>query len=70
MEETVYTVPEVAEYLKICKSKLYSMIRKGEFPHIRIGKNVRILESDLIDYIEQQVESMFGSQERVRVSRS
>ena len=52
--DEIYTVPEVAAYLKICKSKLYSMIRKGEFPHIRIGKNVRILESDLEEYIEKQ----------------
>ena len=54
MDETIYTVPEVAEYLKICKSKLYAMIRRGEFPYIRIGKNVRILESDLEEYIQNQ----------------
>jgi len=54
MEETIYTVPEVAAYLKICKSKLYAMIRRGEIPHIKIGKNVRILESDLEAWLEEQ----------------
>ena len=49
--DEIYTVPDVAAYLKICKSKLNSIIRRGEFPHIRIGKNVRILESDLMEYI-------------------
>lgn len=54
MEETVYTVPEVAEYLKICKSKLYGMIRRGEIPYIKIGKNVPILESDLEEWLMEQ----------------
>ena len=52
--EPIYTVPEVAAYLKICKSKLYGMIRRGEFPHVRIGKNVRILESDLVEWLDKQ----------------
>jgi excisionase family DNA binding protein len=51
--DTVYTVPQVAEYLQISPSKLYLMIQKGEMPHVKIGKNVRILESDLTLYIEQ-----------------
>ena len=54
MKETIYTVPEVAAYLKICKSKLYAMIRHGEIPHIKIGKNVRILESDLEEWLMEQ----------------
>ncbi len=50
--ETIYTVPEVAEYLKISKSKLYTMVRKNQIPYIRIGKNVRIKEEDLIEWLE------------------
>lgn len=52
--ETIYTVPEVAKYLKICKSKMYLLVRRGEIPYIKIGKNVRIRESDLIEWIEQK----------------
>lgn len=52
--ETIYTVPEVADYLKICKSKIYGLVRKGEIPHIKIGKNVRIKESDLIEWLEER----------------
>ena len=54
MDEIIYTVPEVAEYLKICKSKLYAMIRRGEIPHIKIGKNVGNLESDLEEWLMEQ----------------
>ena len=50
--ETIYTVPEVAEYLKISKSKLYRLVQTGRLPHIKIGRNVRILESDLREWME------------------
>lgn len=52
--ETIMTVPQVAEYLQISKSKIYLMIKRGEMPHIRIGKNVRVLESDLKEWLEAQ----------------
>lgn len=53
--EQIYTVLEVAKYLKISKSKLYLMIARREIPFIRIGvKSVRIRESDLIKWLEEQ----------------
>jgi excisionase family DNA binding protein len=51
--DNILTVPQVAEYLQISKSKLYLMIRRGEIPHVKIGKNVRIFESDLIEWLEK-----------------
>jgi hypothetical protein len=30
------------------------MIRRGEIPHIKIGKNVRILELDLEEWLTEQ----------------
>ena len=54
--ETIMTVPQVAEYLQISKSKIYLMIKRGEIPYIRIGKNVRVLESDLVEWLEFQRE--------------
>jgi excisionase family DNA binding protein len=50
--DTIYTVSEVAKYLKISKSKLYYMVQQGEIPQIKIGKNVRILEADLMQWLE------------------
>lgn len=53
--EQIYTVPEVAKYLKISKSKLYLMIQKREIPFIRIGeKSVRIREADLLSWLDEQ----------------
>ena len=54
--DPIYTVPEVAAYLKISKAKLYDLIKRKEMPHIRMGRNVRIRESDLNRWLELQVE--------------
>ena len=55
----IYTIPEVAVYLKISKSKIYSMVQRGLIPHVRIGKNVRIRETDLKKWVERQVTDGF-----------
>ena len=51
--EKIYTVPELAEYLSISRAKLYRMIQNNEIPHIRIGRNVRVRESDLMSWLEE-----------------
>ena len=53
--DRIYTVPEVADYLKLSKSKVYYMVQKGEILYIKIGRNVRIRESDLKQYIADNV---------------
>ncbi len=52
--EIIYTIPEVAEYLKMSISKVYDMVKTERIPYIRIGGNVRIRESDLIEWLEEQ----------------
>ena len=54
MNDIVYTIPEVAEYLKISKSKIYYLVQRNEIPHFRIGRNVRILESELLVWMQRQ----------------
>ena len=51
--ENVYRVTEVAEYLKLSRSRVYRMVKSGEIPHLKIGKSVRILESDLATWMEE-----------------
>ena len=53
--EKIYTVPQVAEYLQISRSKMYDWVKKGKIPHVRIGRNVRIRESDLQAWIDAQI---------------
>ncbi len=54
--DRILTVPEVAQYLKISKSKIYYLINKREIPHIRLQRNVRVFESDLLEWLEKKKE--------------
>ena len=58
MNEVIYTIPEVAQYLKLSKSKVYHLVQTGQMPHIRIGKNVRVRESDLKEWIDEQSQDL------------
>ena len=55
MNDTIYTIPEVARYLKISKSKIYYLVKRNQIPHIRIGKNVRIREKEVEIWLEKQL---------------
>ena len=50
--EPLLTIPEVAEYLKISKSKVYYLVQRNEIPYIRVGRNVRIFLSDLVTWLK------------------
>lgn len=52
--DKIYTIPEVAEYLKLSKSKVYDLAKRERITFIKIGRNVRIRESDLDDWLEKQ----------------
>lgn len=43
----ILTIPEVAKYLKLSKSKTYALVQRREIPHIKVGKNVRVRMADL-----------------------
>lgn len=51
--EGIMTIPEVAKYLKMSRSKVYYLVARKEIPHIRIGRNVRIHEKDLEKWLEK-----------------
>ena len=55
--DKIYTVPEVAEYLKMSKSKVYYLVQQKKIPHVKIGRNVRIRESDLTVWIEERIQN-------------
>jgi excisionase family DNA binding protein len=54
LEDPILTIPEVARYLKISKSKIYALVSKEEIPHLKIGRNVRIRRKDLQAWMEKQ----------------
>jgi excisionase family DNA binding protein len=57
-EDPILTIPEVARYLKISKSKIYSLVAREEIPHLKIGRNVRIRRKDLQAWMEKQTSQL------------
>lgn len=45
------TVAEVAEVLRVSNMTVYRLIKAGELPALRVGKNYRIRESELEAYL-------------------
>lgn len=50
MSEPSFTPEEIAALLKISKLKVYDLIKKGELPSYRVGKQMRVDASDLEAY--------------------
>jgi len=47
-QDNVFTIEELAVYLKISKSSLYKLAQKGEVPGQKVGKHWRF-RRDIID---------------------
>ncbi len=50
MSEVSYTTEEVAKLLKISKLTVYDLIKKGDLPAYRVGKQMRVDADDLETY--------------------
>jgi len=47
----VLTVEEGAEFLRIGRNQLYDAIGRGEVPHRRIGKSIRLSRAALVRWL-------------------
>ncbi len=45
------TVNEVADILRVSNMTVYRLIKGGQIPAIRVGKNYRIKEADVNKYL-------------------
>lgn len=45
------TVGEVASLMRVSNMTVYRLIKGGQLPAIRVGKNYRIRESDVSEYL-------------------
>jgi excisionase family DNA binding protein len=46
------SVREAAEALGVCTATLYTIVERGELPHVRISNAIRIAPSDLAAFVE------------------
>ena len=51
----VLTVSEVADTLRVSSMTVYRLVKAGELPALRIGKNIRIRATDLEAYLASGV---------------
>jgi excisionase family DNA binding protein len=55
--DRLLTVAEVAATMRVSNMTVYRLIKNGDLPAIRVGKNYRIRESDMDRYLsDRQVE--------------
>lgn len=55
MSEQLLTVNEVAELLRVSSMTVYRLVRRGELPAVRVGRNYRVRSSALDAYLDAQV---------------
>ena len=51
IEGDLLTVGEVAETMRVSNMTVYRLIKAGDLPAIRVGKNFRIRRSDVESYL-------------------
>ncbi len=51
VEEIFLTGTEVAQRLRISLAKIYMLIQRGEIPAVKIGRNVRVRQRDVEEYL-------------------
>ncbi len=52
--DRLLTVGEVAATMRVSNMTVYRMIKSGQLPAIRVGKNYRIRESDVDRYLAER----------------
>ncbi|MDR3131177.1 MAG: helix-turn-helix transcriptional regulator [Treponema sp.] len=53
MEQNLLTAEDVARQLRIKKYTVYELIKRGELPSSRVGKQVRVSQTDIEKYLAQ-----------------
>ncbi len=54
-------VMNAARYLGMCRTSFYSLMNQGEIPFTTVGKQRRIMESDLENYLKKNYKKLRGS---------
>ena len=49
------TVEEVADHLRIGRTRVYAYMSTGELPSVRVGKSRRVRRADVETFIEQHL---------------
>ena len=64
MTDKLYTVEEVAEYLSVTPRTVRNYCYNGQINHIKIGKELRISETQLQEYLTNNTNKGVKENER------
>ncbi|MEZ6127171.1 MAG: helix-turn-helix domain-containing protein [Planctomycetaceae bacterium] len=53
-DESLLTLKEVADYLRVSEDSIYKMAQAGEIPGFKIGRQWRFRRSEIHDWLHQQ----------------
>ena len=54
LSEPLLTASDVAQLLQVKRSSVYEYVRTGTLPHVKVGRHVRFLRSDLAAWLRDQ----------------
>ena len=54
MGDQLLTAAEVADQLRVSTMTIYRLIRRGELPAVRVGRNYRVRGRDLDAFLDAQ----------------
>ena len=60
--DRLWTVAEVADHMRVSNMTVYRLIKAGQLPAIRVGKNYRIRAKDLAAYLDAATTSPHEAQ--------
>lgn len=61
MGDRLLTVGEVAATMRVSNMTVYRLIKNGDLPALRVGKNYRIRESDVDVYLSDRSVQVEGA---------
>ena len=54
MNDSILTIKDVAQYLKVNERTVYRLAASGDMPAFKVGGSWRIKETQLLDWINHQ----------------
>lgn len=64
-QKTLLTVPQVAEAVALHPQTVYALINGGQFPHLRVGRSLRVPADELEFWISTNVKGSSTSRSSV-----
>lgn len=57
MTDDIWTIKELAAYLKLKEKTAYALVAKGEIPGFKVGGSWRFRQSDIDHWIDEQAKT-------------